>query len=160
MTSDQPKNSFNDLAGRVWLLVLNYGLAKRIAAELGVDFVNAHTGECFAKLADEALFVSVLFALCEAQAEKAGVTPEQFAEALAGEQFEAAGEALTECVQLFIRPALRPAFEQLIAAGRQERAASLELLSRKLQGAELQAAIGRRLAATSDQIDAALTGIS
>jgi len=117
-----PKHAFADLAGRVWVLALNYGLAKRIEKELGVDFTNAHNGRCFQQLGqDDALFVAVLFAICEKQAEAEGVTPEQFAEGLAGDQIEAAGDALAECVKLFTRPAIRPVLDELYEKGREGR---------------------------------------
>jgi hypothetical protein len=49
-TDAPPKNSFQDLAGRRWLLKLNYGLAERIKDALGVDLSNAHDGQAFIKL--------------------------------------------------------------------------------------------------------------
>lgn len=153
-----PKHAFTDRVGRVWLLVMNYGLSKRINAALGVDFANAHTGECLQQLAtSDELLVATLFAIVEAQAQAASVSPEQFAEALDGEVFEAAGEALGEMLRLFTRPALRPVIEAAIGFHLESTQAVIDAAAQKLRGPAGQAAIRANVATLECDLDQALT---
>jgi hypothetical protein len=156
-----PKNSFLDRAGRLWQLELNYGLATRIRKSLGVDLANAHNGEALQQLGtDDELLVATLFALVEEQAQRAEVSPEAFTEALDGEVLEHAGEALSEMIRLFTRPAIRPVIEAMLAKGTEGRTAAIELATKKLQSPSAQAAIDRQLAKLDQQLEAALTGTS
>ena len=153
-----PKHAFVDRAGRTWLLVLNFGLAKRINGSLGVDFNNAHTGECFKQLAaSDELLVATLFAIVEEQATIANVTPEQFAEACDGAVFEAAGEALGEMIKVFTRPGIRPVIESMLARGAEGRNAAIEMAANKLNSPAVTALIERELAKLDRELDDALS---
>ena len=153
-----PKHAFRDLKDRIWLLIMNYGLAKRILAAFpGVDFANAHNGQALQALAQsDELLVCVLFAIVEDQAKAANVSPEDFAEALAGEQFEAAGNAIGEMITLFTRPGIRPVIEQMFAMGTAARTAAIELATKKLSGPSVQAAIDREMQRLDQQLEEAL----
>lgn len=149
--------TFTDAAGRRWSLVLTYGLAQRIHKSLGLDLANAHNGEALTALAgNDRLLVELLFALIEEQATSAGVTPEQFADGLNGDVFEAAAEALQEMIRLFTRPAIRPVMEQIFAAQQDKRRRGIELVVEKLSGPAREQAIQRDLSQIERQFDEAL----
>jgi hypothetical protein len=150
---------FTDALGRRWPLVLTYGLAQRIHKSLGVDLANAHTGEALTKLGQsDELFVATLFALVEDEAGRQQVSPEAFAEGLNGEVFEAAGDALEQMLLVFIRPALRPVLEAVFEANHEKRTKVVALATRKLSGANRDAAIDRELGSLEQQLDRALAG--
>jgi hypothetical protein len=159
MTDAPPKNSFEDLAGRRWLLKLNYGLAERIKDALGVDLANAHDGQAFVTLGrDPKLFIQTLAMLVEDQLKAAGVEVEQLVEQLDDCVLELAGDALAEMILLFTRPAIRPVIAEMLAKGREGREAAINLATDKLRSPATQAAIDRELARMAENIDAALAG--
>ena len=158
---DTPKHAFTDRAGRTWLLVLNYGLAKEIRDTIGVDFANAHNGEALKQLAtNDELLVATLFALIEDQAKRENVTPEEFAKALDGEVFEAAGDAIGEMLRLFTRQAARPVIEALIDKTNQVKTQAGNLAAAQLRSPEAQAAIDREMDKLVAQAQQALTATS
>lgn len=105
---------FRDASGRRFTLILNYGLAEAIEQALGIDLVNAHNGEALQRLSfDGKLFVQTLAMLCEEQLRAQGTTPAEFVQALDGDALAAAGQALEEMLLVFIRPRMRPIFQEL-----------------------------------------------
>jgi hypothetical protein len=150
--------AFTDAKGRAWQLELNYGLARRIKKDLGVDFANAHNGEALKKLGtDDELLVSTLYALIEEQAKTAEISPDQFVEALNGEVLEAAANAIGAMIVLFTRPAIRPVIQSLLDKAQQGRAKLTQMALGKMQGPEVTAAIDREVEQVSRRIDAELT---
>lgn len=112
--------TFTDAGGREWRLVLNLGLARRIRDELGVDFGQWSGGTPWLKMAtDPFLFGAVLYAMCESQAQRMDVTPEEFGEAITGEVAEAARQALDEAVVLFSPAPMRPAMKKMLTGAKQ-----------------------------------------
>ncbi len=153
-----PKNAFTDMAGRLWLLKLNYGLATRINDTLGVDLSNAHNGEAFKQLAvDALLLIKTLTMLVETQLGEQQVTPEAFVESLDDATLAAAGDAIGEMIVLFTRPAVRPVIEAMLAKGTEAKQAVIELATAKINGPIATAAIQRELAKIDKQIDQALS---
>jgi hypothetical protein len=112
--------TFTDAAGREWRLVLNLGMARRIRDELGVDFGQWSAGTPWLKMAtDPFLFGAVLYSMCESQAQRMDVTPEEFGEAITGEVAEAARQALDEAVVLFSPAPMRPAMQKMLTGAKQ-----------------------------------------
>ena len=98
-------HSFTDNAGRTWTVEITVADLKRLRAMLGIDIANLTEPDAppeeqlLARLAtDPVLLVDVLYVLCLDQAEKAGVTDEQFGRAMAGDAIEEATEALLEAI--------------------------------------------------------------
>lgn len=152
-----PKNCFVDLAGRMWLLKLNYGLAQRINETLHVDLANAHSGEAFKQLGrDTTLLIKTLTMLIEPQLAEQEVSPEAFVEQLDDVVLDAAGDALAEMIVLFTRPAIRPVLEEMIAKGKEARTGAVGLAAEKLRGPSAKAMIDRELAKLDQQLEAAL----
>lgn len=91
--------SFADKSGRRWELELTPASIKRVKGITGINLYGLLQDKAalFRQIADEPeIRVNVLFAMVSAQASKAGITDEQFAELLDGATFEAASDALIE----------------------------------------------------------------
>jgi hypothetical protein len=145
---------FTDLCNRSWTLALNFRLAQEIRDALGVDFLNAHNGKALTALGrDDELLVKTLWMLCEAQAEKCGLSPEDFAEGLAGEPMEAACQAIEEAVVLFTRPAKRPELEAVRQRAAEVLKTTSDLTVRKVKSGRVDRFIEKKLARAERQID-------
>lgn len=92
--------TFKDAEGREWVIRLTLGSIDRVKREADVDFGVINTPEGPRKLAamfdNPATLAKVCYVLAHSQAEKAGVSPEQFAEAIDGDTLERMGEALND----------------------------------------------------------------
>lgn len=89
--------TFKDLAGRDWGIAMDIAAAKRVRDMLGLDIVGPNAAAVFEKLiADPITLCDVLFAVCRPQAERLGVSDEEFGRALAGDVIERAARALLE----------------------------------------------------------------
>jgi len=94
--------TFRDNDGRSWDLSLNIHAVKQVRDVLGVDLLDPSgpgPGEeslLHKLIADPVLLVDVLYVVCKDQAEKAGVTDEQFGRAMAGDVIDAATKAFLE----------------------------------------------------------------
>ena len=79
-------HTFTDTAGRDWSIDINLHTAARVRDVVKVDLLDVWKGNIFQRLADDPFTLgAVLFCLIGEQAEKQGVSPEQFAVALAGD---------------------------------------------------------------------------
>lgn len=127
--------SFRDNAGREWLLEINSYFAKLVKARTGVNigrFLDDGLKPLVEFLSDPITFVDVLFVLVSEQAEKRGVTDEQFGRALGGDAAEAAVKAFTEAFELFCQPRQRKMIRALAAKGEMVAEAQTELALKAL----------------------------
>lgn len=84
---------FKDSTGREWSVNVVVDTIEKVR-EIGVDLGDV-TAQAMKRLAiDDVLLVRSLWLICEAQADKAGVTPQQFGESLFGDALDDAYEAL------------------------------------------------------------------
>ena len=94
--------SFDDAAGRTWSLAITINQVKKVRDKCDVDLVGHELGETLQKLgADPVALCDVLYTICEDQIEKAGLTPEQFGEGLAGDSIDAATDAFLDALVAF-----------------------------------------------------------
>ena len=97
-------NAFTDLSGRTWTLEITTGTLKRLREQVSIDLkllIKDKLAALVELLDDPERFVGVLWVLCESQAAKLNLTPEQFPEGFGGATLEAAGAAFVEAVALF-----------------------------------------------------------
>jgi hypothetical protein len=88
---------FKDNAGRSWSISVNIASAKRVRDVLKFDLLDLAGGNIFDRLGDDPILAAnVLWVLVMPDAAKLGVTDEQFGEALGGDAFDAATDALVE----------------------------------------------------------------
>ena len=110
-------HAFKDNADRQWEVAINVATIKRVKGLLDVDLMGSMQGELLKKLvSDPVLLVDVLYVVCKPQAEAAGVTDEQFGEAMAGDAIERATTALLEeLVDFFPSPRDRARAKRVLA---------------------------------------------
>lgn len=97
---------FTDNRGREWVVDLNVTTAKTVRKLANVDLLKILEGdsELLARLAtDPILLVDVIYVLCKDQADKAGISDEEFGRAMAGDAIDGAARALQESLVLFPR---------------------------------------------------------
>ncbi len=89
--------TFRDNTGREWTVAVDISAARRVRDLLGLDLVGKGAPEVFERLvADPIVLCDVLFAVCKPEADRLGVTDEDFGRAMAGDAVEHAARALLE----------------------------------------------------------------
>ena len=150
---------FTDNAGRVWTASLNVATLKRVRALAGVDLASAilvgRDGKVEASLlerlaSDPALLVDALYALCKDEADRLGVSDEDFGRAMAGDAILAATDALLDEIVDFFPNPKRAILQRLVAAARRAEAAAKAALDKALSTDELDRAADSLLSASTD----------
>ena len=135
--------SFTDIKGRAWEIVVTVATVKRARALCKVDLNsiveldknNKPSAELLERLSsDPVLLVDVLYAICKPQADKLGITDEDFGEAMAGDAIEHATTALLEEVIDFFPEAKRMVMQKILSASRRFSDAARKKLEAELNG--------------------------
>ena len=150
--------TFKDENGRDWEIVVNVDAARRVRDILGVNIASTETGGVLESIAeDPILLCDLLYVLCKPQADAAGVSDEQFGQALAGDAIDRATTAFLEALVDFFpsrrRAVLRRLVDGLKAAENQVLAAA----EKKLSEGCFERAVDRELAKLDEKLDS-LTG--
>lgn len=97
--------TFNDKTGREWSIDLSFGLWRKIKAEAGVDLLDVAMpdGKSLEQLARLEVLAEVLWHYCAEQAAAAGITKEQFWDALDGPAIHAGVLAIVKDLEDFSR---------------------------------------------------------
>jgi len=135
--------TFADSAGRQWKVELTLGAAKRIQALTGVNLLELDRGDppLLTRLGlDVMLLCDVIFAVLEPQAEAAGVSDEQFGEALGGEAILAARTAFFEELADFFRRLGRADLARAIPAQEKLLAVAVERADRRIGEVDVEQA--------------------
>lgn len=130
-------SSFRDQSGREWKLRLTVGAVTDVKREAGVDLGKvtlSDTAWIQFLFGDPARLVSVLWVLCEKQAQAEGVSPEQFGHLFDGATLEAAGEAFAGAIADFfprsrIAKAIRESLGKILAATDEKAIAELNAMT-------------------------------
>ena len=152
--------TFKDNQDRSWEVALSVNAIKRVKGTLEIDLLEVIEGKLLERLAgDPVLLCDVVFVVCQPQADKLGISDEDFGRAMAGEAIDAATAALLEeLVDFFPRPrreVLRKVLDKLkklegmtlAAATKVLDSEDLEnLMAAELEDNDLAAAIKKRLA--------------
>lgn len=128
---------FKDNAENTWKLAVSVGSVNRVREATGVLLTALFDDNCklLGELSGDVVkLVAVLFCLCQKQAEAAGVTAEDFADALYGDALGAAGEALVRVTADFFtspeqRSAIHAAIDKMEAIGKQVTAEATALVT-------------------------------
>ena len=135
--------TFTDNKGRIWTLEVTVATVKRVRALCRVDLNsiveldknNKPSAELLERLSsDPVLLVDVLYAVCKPQADKLGVTDEDFGEAMAGDAIEYATSALLEEVINFFPESKRMVMQRILSASRKFSEAARKKLEAELNG--------------------------
>jgi hypothetical protein len=120
---------FVDAAGRTWWVKLNIGLAQQIRDQLDVDFGDLQDGRLFLTLGNDPYKLgAVLWMLCEAQAVKIPLTPEEFIASIDGDVIDAALEAIIDATVGFTRAPLRGPLKTVLGKTLEAHAQSLAMV--------------------------------
>lgn len=92
--------TFTDNAGRSWSIAINVNAIKRVRDLLDVDLASTVDGDEQSKkllaqlMVDPILVCDVVYCVCKPEADKLGITDEDFGRAMAGDAIGQAREAL------------------------------------------------------------------
>ncbi len=146
--------SFCDNTGRSWLISVNVGTIKKVRALCNVDLANIisiENGEkpkidLLEKLAtDPVLLVDVLYAICKDEADKLGVSDEDFGRAMAGDSIEYATTALLDEVIDFFPEVKRQALKKILSVTRRFQEKTKEVLKEFLENPNLENELNKEL---------------
>lgn len=137
---------FTDAKNRAWDLTLNVGSLRRIRSMTETDLANLWTpkaGELLDRLVQDPILVcEMVYAVCKPQADAAGLTDEQFYEALAGDCIDQAGAALLEGAQSFCpNPRARGQLRILLDAMKAAMQKAYDLTDSRIGNGQLQHAM-------------------
>jgi hypothetical protein len=141
--------TFKDINGKEWTVTINTNALHRSKDLAKFDLLTiADDPKIIGALGnDPEKLVAVLYAICKPQADSAGITPEQFAEALgAGHVIDHATDALLEDLFSFFpkhrREPLMKAYQKL----KQLQGKAAELAIQRLESPELTTQVEKMLA--------------
>lgn len=125
---------FDDSEGTSWGVRVTYGDVVRVKRECGgFDLPGMFSDELagLARLSEDfGLLVAVAYCLCESQATKIGVSPEEFGARFAGDALESARNAIVEAtVDFFPDQRRRDALRELVAKLNKASARVMEVMT-------------------------------
>lgn len=132
---------FTDINGRDWQLRITVADVRRVRDATGIDIGKILDKDCqpLDDLAsDVCKMVDVLYVLCKPQADKLGMTDEQFGESLAGDCIEHACYALLEAIAYFFPSRQRDLVLTMLAMTKQSQETAEKALTDMLSRSDLQ----------------------
>jgi hypothetical protein len=140
--------NFIDSSGRVWVVDISVATIKRVRTLTGINLLEVIQGELIEQLSsDPILLADCLYAVCQPQAVREGVSDETFGQALAGDVIDRATTALLEGLIEFFPEPKRRLLEKATAKYRQVQTQALALVEARLDSPELEAKILKDLEA-------------
>jgi len=89
--------TFTDNASRVWTVAINVNAIKRVRTLANVNLLEVIEGTLLERLIrDPVLLCDVVYAVCKPEADKIGVSDEEFGQAMAGDAIDQATKTLLE----------------------------------------------------------------
>lgn len=92
-------HTFCDTDGRTWAVEINVDAIRRVRGALGIDLLTVldNGGELLARLHDDPVtLVDVLYVVCRPEADRRGVTDEEFGRSMSGDALLQGSEALMQ----------------------------------------------------------------
>lgn len=124
---------FNDNWDRTWRIEINITAVKELRAALGVDLLDVGGELLTAMIDDPVALCDVLYVLCKPQADKAGVSDEDFGRGLRGDPIDAAVAAFLEELTDFFpsrrRRLMQAAMEKMQALQERATERAMEVLT-------------------------------
>lgn len=139
--------TFVDNNGKTWTININVATIKRVKDLLGVNLMEAITGDLITKLEDDViLFVDVLYCVCKQEADANNISDEMFGASLAGDSLEQATEAfLTDLIDFF-PAAKRQIFRKAFQKQKEAETMAVQKMDKKLEALDLEKIIENKLA--------------
>lgn len=133
-------HTFTDTSGRVWSLVLNVDVIRRVRSLTSINLLDAVDGQLIERLiTDPILLCDILFAVVQPEAQQKSVSDVDFGRALGGDVLDAATTALLEELVDFFPSAKRELLRKALRKLRQLEEIALQTAHQKLDSPELEA---------------------
>ena len=138
--------TFVDNMGKTWTVTVNVGTIKRVKDLLGINLVQAITGDLIEKVENDiCLFVDILYVVCKQQAQANNISDEKFGELLGGDSLEKATEAFLEQLIDFFPEAKRKLYRKAWSKTKQAQVLAVQKLEKKLQAMDLEQMLNNKL---------------
>lgn len=138
--------SFQDTEGRHWRVHVDVATVKRVRDLLDIDLLDIFGGDLMERLiGDPVTLCDVIYGVCKPEADQAGITDEQFGQALAGDAIESASMALIDALVDFFPLGKRRLLQAAVRRSREMEEKALTKAQEKLDDPETMAELEKRL---------------
>ena len=138
--------TFVDNMGKTWTVTVNVGTIKRVKDLLGINLVQAITGDLIEKVENDiCLFVDILYVVCKQQAQANNISDEKFGELLGGDSLEKATEAFLDQLIDFFPETRRRLYHNALSKTKQAEMLVVQKLEKKLQAMDLEQMLNNKL---------------
>lgn len=135
---------FTDASGRTWGVDITVDAIRRVRSMCGIDLLHAVEGELIPKLVDDPVqLCDILAAVCEPQAKRDQITPEEFGRGLAGDAIDEACKALLQGLVDFFPRRRRELFQLAMEKMRVVEAKMLDLARMRIESADTEEIVQR-----------------
>ncbi len=130
---------FVDRKSNVWVVDIDATTLRRVKTIAGVNLLEFVEGDLVERLSHDFLLLGdVLYAVCKPQADKLGISDEEFGEGLAGDVIEEATRALLEGLVAFFPEPRRRLLQTAAAKYRRVQTKAIELVQTKLDSPDME----------------------
>jgi hypothetical protein len=137
---------FIDSQGRPWVVDVNVATIKRVKGLAGINLLEVVEGELVERLSsDPILLCDVLYSVCKPQADREGVSDEDFGTGLAGEAISEATKALVEALVDFFPEPRRRLLQKAAAKFHQVQTKAFQMIETKLESSDIEVQIMQQL---------------
>jgi hypothetical protein len=148
---------FKDNAGRTWIITVHSTAVKKLRGALGFD-VHSLLDEKLENLAkflgDPVLRVDVLYWLCKEEADKLGITDEDFGKAMWGDAIEHATDAfIAEVVDFTPDARVRESIRKILEASRTVRDRLMDRATQVLDHLDLDSIVKDLTASSGNSLE-------
>lgn len=143
--TDQSPAVFVDTEGKRWTIALTIGTVRDVKATIGVDLLDIK-GNALQNLYSNPLdLADCLYILCRAEADRAGISDEDFGRRLGGDAMDQAAAALVQAIVFFspkhMREPMKVAAEKVDQLMERQAAAAVAWLQSEEGDAEISKVI-------------------
>lgn len=140
--------SFADNAGRTWAVQVNVETIKRVQGLLEVNLLDVVDGDLIQRLiSDPVLVCDVVYCVCKPEADKQGVSDEEFGRAMAGDAIHNAAEALLGEIVDFFPPAKRRILAAALDKVRSLETVAMDVALERIETTDFELTLRKQLAA-------------
>lgn len=138
--------TFVDNSGKTWTVSITVGTIKRVKDLLGINLIQAITGDLIEKLeTDICLFVDILYVVCKDQAQANSISDEKFGTLLGGDSLEQATDCFLDELISFFPEAKRRLYQKAWSRSKEAQLIAVQKLQKKIQGMNFQQILENKL---------------
>ena len=129
---------FVDRKGRMWVVELDNTTLRRVKTITDVRLLDAVDGELITRLSEDFILLGdVLYAICKPQADKEGISDEEFGQGMAGDSIADATAALVEALLAYLPEARRRLLRKAAEKQRMIETRGMQLIEQRLDDPRL-----------------------